>query len=390
MAAVESILTELQIRESEERFRLLVESAPYAIVLTDELGDIRLVNRQTEIVFGYDRGELIGKSVEILLPENFRKKHVHFRQGYYKDSQVRPMGSGRDLHGLHKLGTEIPVEIGLAPIYMQGKLLVIATIVDIRERRKNEEQILQKNKELAKFNEELKMRTAQLIQSEKMSALGTLIAGVAHELNNPITGILNYSQYCRRHVNDPKVAGVLDDLIYEARRCEEIIKNLLQYSHPNEAAEADLVNSHQLEQVIKRVCNLFAHELKDIQVHLFIDSSLPGFKIALNKLQQIFSNIIKNAMDAMETSYEKKVTIRAFSDNSHCHLVVEDTGVGIEEENILRIFDPFYTTKEVGKGTGLGLAITKSIVDDNNGEIDVYSKKNKETQFHIKFPKCNG
>ncbi|NJK85374.1 MAG: PAS domain S-box protein [Bacteroidales bacterium] len=189
---------ETRIRESEERFKWLVESSPNSIILTDGSGNIRLINRQTELVFGYERNELLGKPIETLMPERYRGHHVTYRKNYYNEPQARPMGTGRDLYGLHKSGNEIPIEIGLTPLKMQDKQMILATIVDITERKRHEERILQNHRELAKFNEELKTRTAQLIQSEKMSALGTLVAGVAHELNNPLTGILNYAQYCRK------------------------------------------------------------------------------------------------------------------------------------------------------------------------------------------------
>lgn len=383
----EKINDDIRVKESEERFRWLVESSPNAIILTDESGSIRLVNRQTERLFGYERNELIGKQIEILMPERYRKHHITYRSGYYNDPQTRPMGTGRDLYGLHKLGNEIPIEIGLTPLRMKEKLAVLATIVDITERKRNEENILQKNIELAKYNEELKTRTAQLIQSEKMSALGTLVAGVAHELNNPITGILNYTQYCRRNVEqDSKIAAVLDDIIYETKRCEEIVKNLLQYSHPYESREKISIDFNMLEQIIRRASTLFSHELKKINLNLYLDKDFSGFRFEKNKLQQIISNLMKNSIDAMETSSTKQINIRAFNDNSHCYLVFEDTGSGIDEENITRIFDPFFTTKDVGKGTGLGLTVIKGIVEESKGEISVTSVKNKGTKFQLMFP----
>lgn len=387
-AGYEHAKRDIQIKESEERFRSLVESAPYAIVLTDDTGIIRLINRQTEVLFGYERNELLGKPIETLLPQRFRTNHLHYRNSFYHDPLSRPMGVGRDLYALHKNDYEIPVEIGLTPLRSQDKLMVLSTIVDITERKKNEENLLQKNKELARFNEELKARTSQLIQVEKMSALGTLIAGVAHELNNPITGILNYAQYCRKNVpSDSKVANVLDDLVFEAKRCTEIVSNLLTYSYVTSGGEkASPYEETNVKDIIKRVCALFNHLLYDIKLTLDIQEELPKFRIQANKLQQVVANILKNAIDAMDTRSNKEIMIKAYSDPEKCHLVIEDTGKGISNDDLLKIFDPFYTTKEVGKGTGLGLSVSKSIIEENNGEISLESEVNKGTRFHIAFP----
>lgn len=382
---------ETLIRESEERFRSLVESSPNSIILTDSDGYIRIINKQTEVLFGYQRHEIIGKTIETLLPDRYRANHFGYRSDFYQHPQIRPMGVGRDLYGKHKEGCEIPVEIGLTPIKSQDKLMVLSTIVDITERKKNEEKLMQKNEELAKFNEELKSRTAQLIQSEKMSALGTLIAGVAHELNNPITGILNYSQYCRKNIpSDGKLAEVLDDLVVEAKRCADIVKNLLTYSYFSTGKNEKTTDvSTDLNEIIKRIRNLFANLLTDVTVHLSIENNLPPLRIQPNKLQQVVSNIIKNSIDAMENQEKKEIIIKAFRDKTYCNLVIEDTGMGIKADDFSKIFDPFYTTKEVGKGTGLGLSVSKSIVEEYNGEITLESEVGKGTRFYVKLPLNN-
>jgi len=298
------------------------------------------------------------------------------------------MGVGRDLYGLHKDNYEIPVEIGLTPMRTKDKLMVLSTIVDITERKKNEERLLQKNEELARYNEELKARTSQLIQSEKMSALGTLIAGVAHELNNPITGILNYAQYCKKNSPpDSRLTEVLDDLVSEAKRCAEIVKNLLTYSYYSSGGGESISNeTANVNEVIKRVTNLFSYLLKDINLQIDTEVDLPDFHIQANKLQQVISNIVKNSIDAMEDISNKAITIKAYHNHSHCCLTIEDTGQGIEPERLTKIFDPFYTTKDVGKGTGLGLSVSKSIIEEYNGEINVESQVGIGTRFYIKFP----
>lgn len=373
-----------QIKESEERFKSLVESSPNAIILTDSTGSIRLVNRQTELIFGYMRNELIGKKIEILLPERYHGNHVSYRDNFYHQPETRPMGVGRDLFAAHKNGNEIPVEIGLTPLKMKDSLMVLATVVDITDRKRNEKSLMDKNAELGRYNKELKERTAQLIQSEKMSALGILVAGVAHELNNPLTGILNYAQYCRKNVDpDGKVAEVLDDLVLEAKRCTEIVKDLLTYSYVPIGVDEARAETSDISEVLKRVRNLFAHSLHNIDMQIDIDANLPFFIIPFNKLQQVLANLIKNSIDALEECIIKEIRITSVHKEDGNHIIFEDSGIGISKENINKIFDPFYTTKEVGKGTGLGLYVCKSIIREYNGSITLSSEINRGTRFHI-------
>jgi PAS domain S-box-containing protein len=377
-------IREETIRENEEKFRSLVESSPNAIILTDHTGVIQLINRQAEILFGHGRSEMVSHSIEKLIPQEYRENHPAYRKQFYKHPDRRPMGMGRDLYALHSDGHKIPVEIGLTPIYDKGNMMVLSTIVDITERKRVEENIRQKNVELERSHSELQSKTAQLIQSEKMSALGVLVAGVAHELNNPLTGILNYTQYCQKHTGkDSKLHPVLDDLLEEARRCADIVKNLLTYAHTSDVNEEPV--THNIGELIDRIARLFKHLLEDIHFRFDIAHDLPSFRINPNKLQQVLMNLIKNGIDALEGRDRKQITVSATFDNKHCYISIEDNGIGIKEENLSKIFDPFYTTKEVGKGTGLGLSVSKSIIDEYEGRIECNSRELEGTAIRLRF-----
>jgi len=376
-----------QLKESEERFRMLAESSPNAILLTDDHNQIKMINHQAEMLLGYDRSELVGSSIDVLIPSRFRNKHKKHSKMYFNDPQARIMGHGRDLSALHKSGNEIPVEIGLTPLFSQGQLIVLITIVDITERKKHEERLRQQNEELLRSSYELEKRTSQLIQSEKMSALGTLVAGVAHELNNPLTGILHYSQYLKKNrVDDQKYNEIIDDIILEAKRCEEIVKNLLQYAYPHEDSRKNRINEDALREILEGTCQLFILKNNEIKFLVSIDHHFQDFYFNINKLKQITANLIKNAVDAVETCPKKEIMIRVSSNKHQCNMVIEDTGIGIDQENLHRIFDPFYTTKEVGKGTGLGLSITRKIIEDDGGSINLSSQVGKGTTIHLIFP----
>jgi len=267
--------------------------------------------------------------------------------------------------------------------------MILSTVVDITERKKNEEKLKAQNVELARFNMELKSRTSQLIQSEKMSALGTLIAGVAHEMNNPITGILNYAQYCKKNMPpNEKLGEVLDDLVSEAKRCADIVNNLLTYSYRTSSLDETIDEKTNLTLVVNRVAKLFAYLMNDLEFKVEIEETMPTLCINSNKLQQVLSNLIKNAIDSVKDSGTKAIYIRAYYDSSFCYKSVEDTGMGIMKERLSKIFDPFYTTKEVGQGSGLGLSVSKSIIEEIKGEISVESELNKGTRFLVRLPNC--
>jgi len=379
-----------QLKESEERFRMLVESSPNAILLTDGLNEIKMINNQAEVLLGYERDELVGTSIEVLIPQEFRIKHRKHSQYFFDHPKARKIGRGRDLTALHKTGREIPVEIGLTPLHTHDRLMVLITLIDITERKKQEEQLRHQNQELLQSSLELEKRTLQLIQSEKLSALGTLVAGVAHELNNPLTGILHFAQYLQK--NPEKVGKsreVIDEIITETRRCAEIVKNLLQYAYPNEVQPRGMLDALSFQGLIHSINQLFAIKNKDIQFDVKVEDTFNGFSFNHNKLHQIMTNLIGNAVDALETCRKKEISVIAYSDKTHNHILLEDTGIGMDSDRLKKIFDPFYTTKEVGKGTGLGLSITKRIIEENGGTIDVESYPGKGTTIRLKFPVTN-
>ncbi len=249
------------------------------------------------------------------------------------------------------------------------------------------EELRRSNAALQATLTELNRTQQQVIQSEKLAALGTLAAGVAHELNNPLMGVMNYVAFARKRMKDPEVAYPLERADQELKRIRELLRNMLTFARPSTGA----VTSVDLATVLARTVALVAPDFRARQIGLAqeIPEALPHVLGREGRLQQIFLNLLLNARDAVEASAEKRVTLRARITDSAVAVDVQDTGVGIPEAIQGRIFDPFFTTKPPGKGTGLGLSVVQSAVSELGGTITFASRTGVGTTFTVWVPKAS-
>lgn len=234
--------------------------------------------------------------------------------------------------------------------------------------------------------QELKTAQNQLVQSEKLASIGQLAAGVAHELNNPLTGILGFAQIL---LQGKDLTGQqredVEAIHVQSQRCRAIIQNLLQFARKKESKMEPTV----LVPLIKSTLQLAKYDLQTSGVELVQDfpDTLPPVWADASQLQQVFLNLLTNARHAMEGKKKgAKLTVRAVHERDHVLVQFSDNGCGIAKENLKKIFDPFFTTKAVGRGTGLGLSITYGIIEQHNGSISVESEEGKGTTFYIKLP----
>jgi signal transduction histidine kinase len=240
------------------------------------------------------------------------------------------------------------------------------------------------SKELQRHAEELDSKNAQLVQQEKLSAIGELSAGLAHEVKNPMVGIVGFAQLGQESTNMAEAREYFTLIDSDARRANGILQNLLEFARPPDVT----LEKVEVNPVVQGAVRLCAHQLQlqGVKLEAIYAETLPPIEGNQNQLRQVLLNLMMNAQQAMEGSPEKKLYVRTEAQNGSVMISVRDTGPGIPPEVQKHIFEPFFTTKLRGKGTGLGLSVSASIVRSHKGKIQVESSIGKGTTFKIELP----
>ena len=224
--------------------------------------------------------------------------------------------------------------------------------------------------------------------TEKMTALGMMAGGIAHELNNPMMGINGFIEYCLKHTpREDKRHGILKDALRETGRCVDLVRNLLTFSHMGQL-EAEEFRRIDCADIFERVSRLLAYRIEkdNIRVIRCIPAECRKIRARGNSLQQVLLNLMTNALDAVHETETKEIRFEVRPAGEWIEIVLSDTGCGIPAEQMERIFDPFFTTKPVGKGTGLGLSVSRSIIESQGGKIRCESEMGKGTTFTMELP----
>jgi len=309
-----------------------------------------------EQLFGVSRQEAVGAKLDALLPVELA-------------AEIASRGDGEQITGIYKQrlqhhGKSLTLNVSITPLVSKsgeriGRLLLFD---DVTQREHMEE---------------------QMSQTEKLTSLGLLAAGVAHEVNTPLAVISNYIQMLAKQMpeNDPR-HSIIEKIVKQTFRASEIVNNLLNFSRTGAAEIANVDLNHVVEETL----SLVSHPLKTSQIQVVknLGDGLPAVRGSANKLQQVFLNLFLNARDAMPSG--GILEVRTAAHNGSVEIEIVDTGAGIPREHIHRIFDPFFTTKSVGRGTGLGLSVSYGIIKEHAGKVDVRSAPGKGTSFHVEFP----
>ena len=341
----------------------IIESINVGLLAVDLDGRVTRLNSALEHILDLRRDAAVGKRVEELFSDDFADtlRQVLGNEGW----QLKDIRNIYKLHTATLGNRRLVVNIALAPLQDgQGQTGALVVLEDVTARIGLEE---------------------QLQQREKLSSIGLLAAGVAHEVNTPLTGVSSYTQMLLAMLaeNDPKHA-LLQKVRTQAERATNIVNNLLNFSRTGNASEFGEID---MAQVLNDTLQLLEPQLRRSQIEIVRDyeDDSPLVYGNAGKLQQVFTNLILNARDAIPDGGRITLSTRTLDDGS---LLVEvaDTGIGIAPENVAKIYDPFYTTKGVGRGTGLGLAVSYGIVQEHAGHINVDSTPGHGTRFHITLP----
>jgi len=346
----------LEIARLKDFSENIVESLNVGVLAVDLGGIVESWNTRMEQLFNVSRQDAVGHQLRALLPEELASEIAARRD----EEQITGIYKQR----LHHQGKLLTLNVSITPLVSKsgeriGRLLLFD---DVTQRERMEE---------------------QMSQTEKLTSLGLLAAGVAHEVNTPLAVISNYIQMLAKQMpeGDPR-QGIIEKIVKQTFRASEIVNNLLNFSRTSATELADI----DVNRVVEETLSLVAHPLKTSQIQVVkqLGNTLPAVRGSANKLQQVFLNLFLNARDAMPSG--GMLEVRTAAHNGSVEVEVVDTGAGIPREHIHRIFDPFFTTKASGRGTGLGLSVSYGIIKEHAGKIDVRSTPGKGTSFHVEFP----
>jgi PAS domain S-box-containing protein len=374
---------EKHLAQMEGRYRGLLEAAPDAMVVVNQDGAIVLLNLQAEKRFGYRRDELVGQQVKNIIPEGFAERLLADGLRSAADALAQQIGTGIELTGRRKDGTEFPIEIMLSPLESAEGILVTAAIRDISVRTKAEAHLLQSELEAQGLRNDL-------AHAGRVATIGELTTSLAHELNQPLTAILSNAQAGQRVLGTApldleELGEILKDIVEDDKRAGEVIRRLRSLLRKGDPRMRAL----DLNEALVEAARLVSGDaiVRGVSIRLELAAGLPPVRGDRVQLQQVALNLVLNGMDAMQDSgaRDRVLVLRtATAGAKTVRVEVRDSGTGISEGDMGKIFKTFYTTKP--DGMGMGLAITRSIVDVHGGRLEAHNNPDGGATFAFTLP----
>ncbi len=360
---------------SSKLHRAMIAASLDAVITIDEQGAVIEFNEAAEQMFGYTREQALGQSIgELIVPDAMRAQHEQGFRRYSEQGAPKVLGQRLELQAKRSDNSEFPVELTLRQVDLIGRRLVTAYIRDLTAQRNAEHEIARQREDLQR--------------NEKLAAMGTLLAGISHELNNPLAIVVGQAQLLQEAEQDARVLKRADKIRQAAERCATIINTFLSMARnqPPSCAPVDV------NELITRVLELLEPKLREhhIELQLALGECLPRVSADADQVHQVVSNLIINAQQAMQESAQKVLRIESsVTDDQSALLVrIKDSGPGIPPEVERRIFEPFFTTKAPGKGTGLGLAVCSGIVEAHGGSLELEPFTGNGACFRMSLPLC--
>lgn len=374
--AVELERTRRLLEDSEARLKAILDTAVDGIITIDGQGIIESANAATERMFGYTRDELVGNNVKLLMPPPYHDQHDGYIASYLATGNAKIIGIGREVEGQRKDGTQFPIDLAVSEVRVEGSRLFTGVVRDLSARRRAED--------------ELRRRRVELTHAARLSTIGELTSGIGHEVNQPLTAMVNFAEACLRmlrsgNTDTQKLENALEQIVDQGQRAGHIIRHVRRLARKSESERIEV----DINRLVQDVLDLARNELRasGIALHLVLDEKLLKLTCDRIQIEQVVLNLVRNAMDALEEAPRqgRELTIRTQADTGDTiQLTVEDSGRGFEAHESEQMFETFFTTK--AEGLGMGLSISRTIIEEHGGRLWAGPRPGGGAIFHVSLP----
>lgn len=361
------------LQESDARLRAVLNTAVDGIITIESDGSIESFNPAAERIFGYSAEEVIGRNVAMLMPPPHREQHGKYIDNYLRTGDTKIIGRGREVNGRRKGGALFPMELAISEVQLADRVMFTGIVRDISARRRAELEARRNLNEHA--------------HASRLAALGEMVSGIAHELNQPLAAIVSFADACQRLLGsgqrDPTLLqDALQQISEQGRRAGSIVNQLKDFVKKREATRSII----DINDIVRNVLDILRYEIRNYDVKTNVDfaSHLPMLRADRIQIEQVLLNLVQNAIDAMAGRETRVVSLYTQLNAEKVTVTVSDTGPGFGSDISEQMFDAFFTTKP--KGTGLGLSISRSIIEAHGGALMARQQTEGGAVFEFTLP----